>query len=179
MRGRSGSYATSSAYGLSVHPPQSRARQLPAGRQRLLVLGSEIGGRWNEGSQRFVRDLVRLRALRAPPAVTSAAAAGWATRWWALFPSRSSSPSPVPRLAAPGQQLHSRGQVTALLWTVSLTLLRTKEPVAFRCRLKAEHLRMMRDACAEDGRHLPDAGGGRDKAADGSGELEMQRDVIG
>ena len=44
---------------------------------------------------------------------------------------------------------------------------------------EAEHLRMMRDACAEDGRHLPDAGGGRDKAADGSGELEMQRDVIG
>ena len=32
MRGRSGSCATSSAYGLSVHPPQSGARQPPAGR---------------------------------------------------------------------------------------------------------------------------------------------------
>ena len=91
MRGRSGSCATLSAYGLSVHPPQSGARQLSAGR--------DAGG--------------------------------------ALFPSRSSSPSPVPRLAAPGQQLHSRGQVTALLWTVSLTLLRTKGPVAFRCGPKA------------------------------------------
>ena len=56
--------------------------ELALGPQRLLVLGSEIGGRWNEGSQRFVRDLVRLRALRAPPAVRSAAAAGWARRWW-------------------------------------------------------------------------------------------------
>ena len=41
-----------------------------------------MGGRWNEGSQRFVPDLVRLRALRAPPAVRSAAAAGRARRWW-------------------------------------------------------------------------------------------------
>ena len=56
--------------------------ELARGPQRLVVLGSEIGGRWNEGSQRLVRDLVRLRALRAPPAVRSAAAAGWARRWW-------------------------------------------------------------------------------------------------
>ena len=63
MRGRSGWCATSSAYGLSVHPPQSGLRQPPAGR--------DAGG--------------------------------------ALFPSRSSSPLPVPRLAAPGQLLHSRG----------------------------------------------------------------------
>ena len=52
--------------------------ELARGPQRLVVLGSEIGGRWNEGSQRLVRDLVRLRALRAPPT----AAAGWARRWW-------------------------------------------------------------------------------------------------
>ncbi|CAE7472175.1 CPY1, partial [Symbiodinium sp. KB8] len=39
------------------------------GPQKLLVLGSEIGGRWNTAAQGFVRDLVRLRALRAPPAV--------------------------------------------------------------------------------------------------------------
>ena len=32
------------------------------GPQRLLVLGSEIGGRWNETAQRLVRDLVRVRA---------------------------------------------------------------------------------------------------------------------
>ena len=51
----------------------------------------------------------------------------------ALFPSRSSSPSPVLRLAAPGQLLHSRGGVTALPWTVSSTLQQTKGPVACRC----------------------------------------------
>ena len=56
--------------------------ELGRGPQRLVVLGSEIGGRWNDGSQRLVRDLVRQRALRAPPAVRSAAAAGWARRWW-------------------------------------------------------------------------------------------------
>ena len=52
------------------------------GPQKLLVLGSEIGGRWNTAAQGFVRDLVRLRALRAPPAVRAAAFSGWARRWW-------------------------------------------------------------------------------------------------
>ena len=56
--------------------------ELARGPQRLLVLGSEIGGRWNEGSQRFVRDFLRLRALQAPIAARSAAGAGWARRWW-------------------------------------------------------------------------------------------------
>ena len=37
-----------------------------AGPQRLLVLGSEVGGRWNGEAARFVRDLVRVRAHRAP-----------------------------------------------------------------------------------------------------------------
>ena len=36
------------------------------GPQKLLVLVCEVGGRWSAGAQRFVRDLVRLRALRAP-----------------------------------------------------------------------------------------------------------------
>ena len=44
--------------------------------RKLLVLGSEIGGRWNTAAQWFVRDLVRLRALRAPPAVRAAASSG-------------------------------------------------------------------------------------------------------
>ena len=43
------------------------------GPQRLVVLGAEVGGRWNDGAQRLLRDLVRLRAQRA----TSA----WARRW--------------------------------------------------------------------------------------------------
>ena len=37
-----------------------------------LVLGSEIEGRWNVTAQRFVCNLVRLRALRAPPAERNA-----------------------------------------------------------------------------------------------------------
>ena len=34
---------------------------------------------------RLVRDLVRVRAHRAPPAVRSAAAAGWSRRWWGML----------------------------------------------------------------------------------------------
>ena len=56
-----------------------------AGPQRLLVLGSEVGGRWNGEAARFVRDLVRVRAHRAPPAVRTAAAAGWSRRWWGML----------------------------------------------------------------------------------------------
>ena len=37
-----------------------------------------MGGRWNAQARCFVRDLVRLRAYRAPPAVRAAATAGWA-----------------------------------------------------------------------------------------------------
>ena len=55
------------------------------GPQTLLVLGSEIGGRWSTGAGRFVRDLVRLRAQRAPPAVRGAAASAWARRWWSAL----------------------------------------------------------------------------------------------
>ena len=45
----------------------------PAGPQRLIVLGAEVGGRWNGGALGLVRDLVRVRAFRAPPAVRRAA----------------------------------------------------------------------------------------------------------
>ena len=55
------------------------------GPQTLLVLGSEIGGRWSTGARRFVRDLVRLRAQCAPPAVIGAAASAWARRWWSAL----------------------------------------------------------------------------------------------
>ena len=61
----------------STYPELARG-----GPQKLLVLGSEIGGGWNATAQHFVRDLVRLRALRAPPAVRRAASSGWARRWW-------------------------------------------------------------------------------------------------
>ena len=61
----------------STYPELARG-----GPQKLLVLGSEIGGGWNATAQHFVRNLVRLRALRAPPAVRRAASSGWARRWW-------------------------------------------------------------------------------------------------
>ena len=48
---------------------------LAQGPQRLLVLGSEVGGRWNDEALGLVRDLARCRSLRAPPAVRRAAAA--------------------------------------------------------------------------------------------------------
>ena len=55
------------------------------GPQKLLVLGSDIGGRWNTGARRFVRDLVRLRAQRAPAAARGAAASAWARPWWSIL----------------------------------------------------------------------------------------------
>ena len=55
------------------------------GPQRLLVLGSEIGGRWNETAQHLVRDLARVRAQRAPPALRAAATSAWTRRWWATL----------------------------------------------------------------------------------------------
>ena len=57
-----------------------------AGRmQQLVVLGSEVGGRWNTEAQRFLRDLLRVRAQRAPPALRPAARAGWTRRWWGML----------------------------------------------------------------------------------------------
>ena len=50
------------------------------GPQRLVVLGSEVGGRWNGGALRFMRDMVRIRACREPPTGRRAAASGWARR---------------------------------------------------------------------------------------------------
>ena len=43
------------------------------GPQRLVVVGSEVGGRWGTGALALVREFVRL---------SHAAAAAWARRWW-------------------------------------------------------------------------------------------------
>ena len=59
--------------------------ELNGGPQQLVVLGSEVGGRWNAGAHQLLRDLVRVRAQRAPPAVRSAASSAWARRWWAML----------------------------------------------------------------------------------------------
>ena len=55
------------------------------GPQRLVVLGSEVGGRINGDAHCLLRDLVRVRACRAPPALRSAAASGWTRRWWSML----------------------------------------------------------------------------------------------
>eukprot|EP00439_Symbiodinium_sp_Y106_P043359 s3366_g5.t1 len=59
--------------------------ELNGGPQQLVVLGSEVGGRWNAGAHQLLRDLVRVRAQRVPPAVRSAASSEWARRWWAML----------------------------------------------------------------------------------------------
>ena len=48
----------------------TQAHRVPGaqhGRRAAAVLGTEVGGRWNEGALPFVRDLVRVRAQRALP----------------------------------------------------------------------------------------------------------------
>ena len=55
------------------------------GPQELVVLGSEVGGRWNGEAGRFVQHLLRVRSQRAPPALRRAAAAGWSRRWWGIL----------------------------------------------------------------------------------------------
>ena len=82
------------------------------GAQRLVVLGTEVGGRWSKGALRLVRDLVRVRAQRSPPALRTAAGREgggpswqsqcsrpllpqhWAIRGWCrLAPAKSMAPS--------------------------------------------------------------------------------------
>ena len=58
---------------------------LRPGPQRLVVLACEIGGRWAAECCDLVRDLLRVRAPRAPPALRQASRAGWERRWWALL----------------------------------------------------------------------------------------------
>ena len=55
------------------------------GPQRLVVLAAEVGGRWGDEVAGLVRDLVRMRALRAPVALRRPASAGWHRRWWGLL----------------------------------------------------------------------------------------------
>ena len=66
------------------------------GPQRLVVLAAEVGGRWREKCQQFLRTLLRLRVQRGPPPLRAAAAQGWARRWWSRLPC--SEPSPAPCL---------------------------------------------------------------------------------
>ena len=73
--------------GIALRMAESRKRATypelqRGGGQRLFVLAVEVGGRWNADSQALVRQLVRVRALRAPPALRAAASTAWTRRWW-------------------------------------------------------------------------------------------------
>ena len=88
------------------------------GPQKLLVLGREVGGRWSARAQRFVRDLVRLRALRAPPAVRAAASAGWSRRWWGTLSVAVQLAVTSTALGRPWPAARNRGRATAPCWTM-------------------------------------------------------------
>ena len=55
------------------------------GPQRLVVLASEVGGRWGSQAHDLLRRLVRVRSLRAPPVQRAAATAGSQRRWWGFL----------------------------------------------------------------------------------------------
>eukprot|EP00439_Symbiodinium_sp_Y106_P071144 s352_g12.t1 len=66
--------------GVATYPELRRG-----GAQRLCVLAAEVGGRWNADAPELVRQLVRVRALRAPPALRAVASSAWARRWWGML----------------------------------------------------------------------------------------------
>ena len=76
--------------GIALRMAESRKRATypelqRGGGHRLFVLAVEVGGRWNADSQALVRQLVRVRALRAPPALRAAASTAWTRRWWGML----------------------------------------------------------------------------------------------
>ena len=55
-----------------------------SGLGRLLVLGVEVGGRWNDTSIQLIAALARHKATEAPPLLRGSAQLAWSDRWWAL-----------------------------------------------------------------------------------------------
>ena len=49
------------------------------------VLACEVGGRWAAECGDLIRDLLRVRAPRAPQALGHASRAGWERRWWGML----------------------------------------------------------------------------------------------
>ena len=62
--------------GASEPPTQSSAPEARSG---------SSCGRWNQAAQQLVRDLARVRAQRAAPALRAAASSAWTRRWWATL----------------------------------------------------------------------------------------------
>ena len=59
--------------------------ELDGGGTRLVVLGCEVGGCWNDEARRFVSRLAHLRAAQAPPLLRHAVRASFMRRWWGLL----------------------------------------------------------------------------------------------
>ena len=55
------------------------------GRTRLVVLACEVGGRWSEEAQDFVRSLARAKARGEPPHLRVRARQAWRWRWATLL----------------------------------------------------------------------------------------------
>ena len=51
----------------------------------MVVLGCEVGGRWDEEALTFVQRLVRIRSRQAPPLLRTAVASAFSRRWWSLL----------------------------------------------------------------------------------------------
>ena len=49
----------------------------------LVVLGCELGGRWNQAAISLVTELARHKVQTAPPMLRASAQQAWANRWWA------------------------------------------------------------------------------------------------
>ena len=105
---------------------------LAGGPQQLVVLGTEVGGRWNAGARQLLRDLVRVRAQRGPPAVRTAASSAWARRWWAILSVSGQQAVTSTALGSRGRHHAMPASNRARSWIGYLTLLTPQGQVACR-----------------------------------------------
>ena len=103
------------------------------GPQTLVVLGSEVGGRWNAQARGFVRDLVRLKAYRAPSPCARQRQQLGRGAGGACFRSRCSRQSPVRLLEVPGGSRCNLRLAKARRSTASSTTLPLRATVACPC----------------------------------------------
>ena len=55
------------------------------GRARLVVLGCEVGGRWSDECQSFLRQLSKARVRHEPPGIRASARRAWLRRWSSIL----------------------------------------------------------------------------------------------
>ena len=74
--------------GRACYGAQAQGRTVPGADARasaLVVVAAEVGGRWSDECQQFLRTLLRLRFQRAPPPLRASATQGWVRRWWSVL----------------------------------------------------------------------------------------------